>query len=229
MVTIPYGDAMRLVRLRLVPRSLTGRWRNLLQEVSKFGAIGVVNLVVNYAVFNLLVLTVFVDGQLKANVAATVVATTNSYFMNRHWTFRNRPKSALHREYALFFLFNIAGLMIELGVLAVAKYGLGITTLVALNVAKGFATCLGMVFRFWAYRTVVFRKAPTPTVEEPPSAKRVYAADSHSIYGAGPVASEFDDLTGPLERELDPPLDSAIQAELEAADAEFTANRTTQH
>jgi len=228
--------------------------------MSKFGVIGVVNLVLNYAVFNLLVLTVFADGQLKANVAATFAATTSSYFMNRHWTFRDRPKSALHREYALFFLFNIAGLLIELGVLAMAKYGLGITTLVALNVAKGLATGLGMVFRFWTYRTVVFRATPTPTIEDTSSTiEPVYATTSHQVYGpdqpvrradpihradpvdhadpihragpvygAGPVASEFANLTGPLENELDPPLDSAIQAELRAADAEFTANRGTQ-
>jgi putative flippase GtrA len=202
MVTIAYGGPMRLVRLRLVSRSLTSGWRKLLPEVSKFGAIGAVNLVLNYAVFNLLVLTVFVDGQLKANVAATVVATTSSYFMNRHWTYRDRPKSTLHREYALFFLFNLGGMIIELGVLAMAKYGLGITTLVALNVAKGFATVLGMLFRFWTYRTVVFRAAP--------------AGVAHPGDPA-PVAAKFAQLTGPLEAELDPPLDAAIRAELDAA------------
>jgi putative flippase GtrA len=230
MVTIAYGGPMRLVRLRLAPRALTSSWRRLLPEVSKFGAIGAVNLVLNYAVFNLLVLTVFVDGQLKANVAATVVATTSSYFMNRHWTYRDRPKSTLHREYALFFLFNLGGMIIELGVLAMAKYGLGITTLVALNVAKGFATVLGMLFRFWTYRTVVFRAAPAgaaqpgdvalaatgpaaPVADAAGSAGPMPAAD----LAQAPVAAKFAQLTGPLEAELDPPLDAAIRAELDAA------------
>jgi putative flippase GtrA len=232
MVIVTYGDPMRLVRWRRAPRSFTGRWRKLFHEVSKFGAIGAFNLVLNYAVFNLLVLTIFGNGQLKANVAATIVATTSSYFMNRHWTYRDRPKSTLHREYALFFLFNLAGMVIELGVLGLAKYGLGITTLVAFNVAKGFGIGLGMVFRFWTYRTVVFREAPVATTgtlyaagPTPPtgggkSADGTVAAPAHR-----PVAAEFAHLTGPLEVELDPPLDSAIQAEL---DAEFTANRTTQ-
>jgi putative flippase GtrA len=226
MVTVTYGGRMRLVRLRLVPRSLTGRWRNLIHEVSKFGVIGAFNLVLNYAVFNLLVLTIFGNGQLKANVAATIVATTSSYFMNRHWTYRDRPKSTMHREYALFFLFNLAGMVIELGVLALAKYGLGITTLVAFNLAKGFGIGLGMVFRFWTYRTVVFREAPIATSGTLYAAGPVAPATSASAHA--PVATEFDHLTGPLEVELDPPLDSAIQAELDAADAEFTTNRTTQ-
>jgi putative flippase GtrA len=225
MVTVTYGSRMRVVRLRLVSRSLTGRWRKLFHEVSKFGLIGAFNLVLNYAVFNLLVLTIFGNGQLKANVAATVVATTSSYFMNRHWTYRDRPKSTLHREYALFFLFNLAGMVIELGVLAAAKYGLGITTLVAFNVVKGLGIGLGMVFRFWTYRTVVFREAPVATSGTLYAAGPVPPAASGSANG--PVATEFAQLTRPLEGELDPPLDSAIQAELDAADAQFTANRTT--
>jgi putative flippase GtrA len=202
--------------------------------MSKFGIIGLVNTVLNYAVFNLLVLTVFTDGQLKANVAATIVATTSSYFMNRHWTYRDRPKSTLHREYVLFFLFNLAGMMIELGVLAMAKYGLGITTLVALNVAKGFGLVLGMVFRFWTYRTVVFRAAPAAAAAPVATAAAGPATDLAP--GAGPAAAggrapvpvgaEFAQLTGPLENELDPPLDADIRAELDAA--RLASNRTTQ-
>jgi putative flippase GtrA len=191
MVTVAYGGPMRLVR-----------WKGLLHEVSKFGTIGAVNTVINYAVFNLLVLTAFANGQLKANVVATMVATTSSYFMNRHWTYSDRPKSALHREYALFFLFNAAGMAIELGVLAIAKYGLGIHGLIALNVAKAVATALGMVFRFWTYRTLVFKKAPTPVPVSP-----------------APATSEFDQLTGPLEVELDPPLDPGLRAELDKSPA----------
>ncbi|MDG4784529.1 GtrA family protein [Micromonospora sp. WMMD1102] len=145
---------MRFVRL------LPERWEKFLREVLKFGAVGGLNFVINYAVFNALALTVFADGQLKANVIATVVATISSYLMNRHWTYRDRPKSAMRREYALFFLFNGAGLVIELGVLALAKYGFGITGLLALNVAKTVGVGLATVFRFWSYRTFVFRKSP---------------------------------------------------------------------
>jgi putative flippase GtrA len=241
---------MRLARLRPEPRSLTGRWRKLAHEASKFGAIGAVNTVINYAVFNVLVLTVFTNGQLKANVAATVVATTSSYFMNRHWTYRDRPKSTLRREYVLFFVLNLAGMMIELGVLALAKYGLGVTGLVGLNVAKAAATGLGMVFRFWTYRTVVFRAAPTPDAPLPAPttavpavvadavpaaaettsaagltpAPRSGAADAAAAAGT-PVATEFAELTAPLEAELDPTLDVDLAAELDAA--ELSAKPTT--
>ncbi|WP_329104401.1 GtrA family protein [Micromonospora sp. NBC_01699] len=144
---------MRLVRL------LPDRWQKFAHEAAKFGIVGGVNTVINYAVFNALALTVFENGQLKATVIATVIAAISSYLMNRYWTYRDRPKSAMRREYLLFFLFNTTGLAIELGVLAAAKYGLGIHGLLALNVAKTVGVGLATVFRFWSYRTFVFRPA----------------------------------------------------------------------
>jgi putative flippase GtrA len=141
-------------------RLLPERWQKFVHEALKFGIVGGINTVINYAVFNALALTVFRDGQLKATVVATLVATVTSYLMNRHWTYRDRPGSALKREYALFFLFNGAGLLIELGVLAVAKYGLGVTSLLMLNVAKTGGVLLATLFRFWSYRTFVFQPAP---------------------------------------------------------------------
>ncbi|SCE70807.1 GtrA family protein [Micromonospora chokoriensis] len=149
---------MRLVRL------LPERWQKFIHEALKFGIVGGINTVINYAVFNALALTVFVNGQLKATVIATIVATITSYLMNRHWTYRDRPKSAVRREYVLFFLFNGAGLLIELGAVAAAKYGLGVHGLLALNVAKTVGVLLATLFRFWSYRTFVFQ--PVSAVED---------------------------------------------------------------
>ncbi|MFJ8576972.1 GtrA family protein [Micromonospora sp. NPDC093277] len=139
---------------------LPERWQKFIHEALKFGVVGGINTVLNYAVFNALALTVFRNGQLKATVIATIVATITSYLMNRHWTYRDRPSSALRREYTLFFLFNATGLAIEVGVLAAAKYGFGITGLLALNGAKTGGVLLATVFRFWSYRTFVFQPPP---------------------------------------------------------------------
>jgi putative flippase GtrA len=142
-------------------RLLPLRWRGLTRELATFGTIGVINLFVNFAVFNLLWLTVLRTGELKAKAVATIVATTCAYFMNRHWTYRDRPKSTLRREYSLFFFFNLIGLIIEVAVVGIAKYGLHQTHIVVLNVCTGIGIMLGTIFRFWAYRTHVFRIEPT--------------------------------------------------------------------
>jgi len=188
---------MRFVRL------LPERWQRLLREVLKFGGVGGVNAAINYAVFNALALTVFADGQLKANVVATIVATCSSYLMNRHWTYRDRPKSTMRREYLLFFLFNATGLAIELGVLAVAKYGFGISGLLALNVAKTVGVGLATIFRFWSYRTFVFRHAaPAPfdplSTDDPKTSSRSGAdnrPDGDFLAEIDPVAELAEAVT----------------------------------
>lgn len=138
-------------------RWLPERFHAITDEVAKFGIIGVLNLLVNFAVFNLLWLTVLRTGEVKAKAVATIVATTCAYFMNRHWTYRDRPKSTLRREYSLFFFFNLVGLVIEVTVVAVAKYGFHLTHIVVLNICTLLGIALGTIFRFWAYRTHVFK------------------------------------------------------------------------
>jgi putative flippase GtrA len=185
------------------------RWHKLVHEALKFGIVGGVNTVINYAVFNALALTLFRDGQLKATVIATIVATITSYFMNRHWTYRDRPKSAMRRETTLFVLFNASGLMIELGVLAIAKYGLDIHGLLALNIFKTVGLAIATVFRFWSYRTFVFRPAPMtdlpvspapvpPAPVTPQQAARSHGIDADVLASFDPVA-ELAEVVSEME------------------------------
>ncbi|MFG2047144.1 GtrA family protein [Micromonospora sp. NPDC048935] len=197
---------MRLVRL------LPERWQKFIHEALKFGIVGGVNTVINYAVFNALALTVFVNGQLKANVIATLVATITSYLMNRHWTYRDRPKSALRREYVLFFLFNGVGLLIELGAVAAAKYGLGVHGLLALNVAKTVGVLLGTLFRFWSYRTFVFQPVvpaegetkPEPTWHDIPRDEWDTLAEMDPVAELAETVSELEEEAKSADR-ADPP------------------------
>src|SRR5690349_615065 len=142
----------------------------MVTEVTKFGAVGLVNTVLDYTVLNLLLSIV----PLKAKVASTIVATTASYIMNRQWTYSRRDRAGIRREYVLFFALNLAGMMIQLAVLGVAKYGLGFTEhgggddRLALNLFNALGIAVAMVFRFWAYRVFVFK--PTtgqPATDEP--------------------------------------------------------------
>ncbi|HEU5110413.1 MAG TPA: GtrA family protein, partial [Micromonosporaceae bacterium] len=84
---------MRLARL--LPRRL----RALAPEAMRFGAVGLANTVLYFVIFNV---TMGI-GAVKATVIATVITTTLSYLANRHWTYKHRPKTALRREYTLFF------------------------------------------------------------------------------------------------------------------------------
>lgn len=175
-----------------VDRIMPERWNKLVREALKFGIVGGINTVINFVVFNALALTIFHNGQLKANVIATVFATITSYFMNRHWTYRDRPKSAIRRETSLFVLFNATGLVIELGVLGIAKYGLDMHSLLWLNVFKFLGLGLATIFRFYTYRTFVFR--PAPEVAEATSGRpaTVATVKQNGHHLDGDVIATFD-------------------------------------
>jgi putative flippase GtrA len=147
-------------------RRLPTRFHAITDEIAKFGTIGVINLVVNFAVFNALLVAIH-GAEVKAKAVATIVATTCAYFLNRYWTYRNRPKTTLRREYSLFFFFNAIGLVIETSFVAAAKYGFNETNLLLLNVFSFFGIAVGTVFRFWAYRTHVFKKDEAVAAAQP--------------------------------------------------------------
>lgn len=141
-----------------VNRRLPKRLQGITDELAKFGAIGLINLVVNLVAYNILLHTVLNSGEVKAKAVATIIATTCAYFMNRYWTYRDRPKSTLRREYMLFLFFNAVGLIIEVAVVWVAKYGFNQTSVLVFNICTIIGIVLGTIFRFWAYRNHVFKK-----------------------------------------------------------------------
>jgi putative flippase GtrA len=124
--------------------------------------------VIEISLFNVLQIDALLGrSPLKAKVIATVVATTTSYFMNRHWTFRHRERSSLRREYVLFFFFNGVGLLLQLGMLAVAKYAFHLEhNLFWINIVNIFCIGASTLFRFWTYQTWVFRH-PEDAIFEP--------------------------------------------------------------
>jgi putative flippase GtrA len=164
------------------------RIQRLIHEAMKFGTVGAINAVIDIVIFN-----VFLPiGPLKAKVGATVVATTASYLMNRHWTFKHRDRSGMRREYTMFFGLNLVGLGIQLVVLGAAKYGLGFnedTDRLAFNIANAIGIALGTIFRFWSYRKYVFKAAP---------AEREHVSAAAAAMTLSPM-SEADALAEELE------------------------------
>ena len=152
-------------------RSLYGRVEHLVREVAKFGIVGLVALVVDVGLFNLLRFAggegPLYDKPLTAKVVSVSVATTVAYFGNRYWTFRHRGRTSFHREYLLFFVLNGVGLAISVGCLWFSHYALGFTSPVADNIsANVIGLGLGTLFRFWSYRRWVFPEDTEAAGEE---------------------------------------------------------------
>ena len=149
-------------------RNIVARFEHLFRELGKFGTVGIIAFGVDFSIFNalrLLGVETLISGTISMTVAATV-----AFIGNRFWTWRDRERTGLRREYTLYFLFNLVGLAIGLTCLGVCRYVLGhfwpiFTTLLAENIAKNIiGMALGTAFRFWSYRQIVFRQR---TVTEP--------------------------------------------------------------
>lgn len=147
--------------LRRLAEELRATWRVVLRELSVFGAVGVFNLGVDIAVFNLCTLLLDLDA-LSAKAIATAVSATSAYFMHRGMTFAHRARTGFRREYGLFFLFNAIALVLGLGVIAAAQYGLDRTDALSLNLANLVAVAVGTAFRFWTYKRWVFPALSRP-------------------------------------------------------------------
>lgn len=144
-------------------RGLIGRFEHILRELGKFGVVGGVSFAVDFVIFNLLT----VSGGMETITAGTIsmiIAATVAFVGNRLWTWRNRERTSLRREYGLYFLFNLVGLGITDACLFLSHYVLGARFEwfhghIADNVAKNIVgMALATTFRFWSYRQIVFKE-----------------------------------------------------------------------
>jgi putative flippase GtrA len=151
-------------------------WRVLAKEISAFGVVGVINLFIDVGLFNLLHFRAGI-GPTTSNIISTGVATTISYFANRHWSFSHRARTGLHREYTLFFVINLVALGIGSAVIAFTYYVIGTHDPFALNIAKVVGIGIGTVLRFWSYKRWVFPAHKAEAGEGGATAADVVAQD----------------------------------------------------
>lgn len=147
------------------------KFEYLIREAAKFGVVGIVALVIDVGLFNILMysgpLAIFADKPLTAKIVSVAVAMTFAYFANRFWTFRHRGRTSMAREYFLFVVLNLIGMGIALSCLWFSHYALGLTSALADNIsANVVGLILGTLFRFWAYRKWVFPEVENELAED---------------------------------------------------------------
>ncbi len=145
--------------------ALNTRLRLLYREIAKFGLVGIAGIGVNLLVFN--VLRGITDLQtVRASIIATIVSIAFNYVGFRYFTYRDRDKSGRGKEIGLFAFFSAIGALIENGVLYTATYGLHWDGPLANNLFKFAGIGVATLFRFWSYRTWVFRSLPGRAIEQ---------------------------------------------------------------
>lgn len=126
-----------------------GNWLQLFH----FAAVGATGYAVNLVVFTLLNGAVGVH-HLTAAVGAFAVAVTNNFLLNRHWTFRRQGSTDAHAGFqaARFLTVSVAGLAVNLAVLATLVDAAGFAELPAQAIAVAVATPVNFIGnKLWTF------------------------------------------------------------------------------
>jgi putative flippase GtrA len=183
---------------------LPQRLQHAAPEAIAFAAIGLGNLVLYFLIFNALIFV----GAVKATIIATLVTTYLAYLANRHWTYKDRPRRAQRREYTMFFAVNMVGLLMQSAGTGLLKYGFGMSERphrLAFNITTTVCICLATLFRFWTYRTFVFKDAPVTS-----------KTTAESVEAVPPIVAPAEGVPLPVPGHSEPAADGD-----QASDTEF--------
>lgn len=137
-------------------------FRGLIHEIAKFGVIGAVAYVFTVLVSNALRFGAGI-GPITSLGVAMILAATLSYFANRHWTWRDKGRQGLGREYGLFILLSAIGFVLTEIPLGISEYLLGYHSKLAYNISGNLiGTGIGTIWRFWSFKRWVFLDEPEP-------------------------------------------------------------------
>ena len=117
--------------------------KTLLAQLAKFGVVGVVATVIDFGVMNLLHYALHLD-ILIANTAGFTISLIFNYVASMKFVFEHRDDMSRKREFAIFVVLSIIGLLLNDGIVLALNKGL----LLEANIAKVAATALVMIYNF---------------------------------------------------------------------------------
>ena len=143
-----------------------GRWQRVFTEAYRFLAVGGLATIVAVLIFNLLVHGFHTGWKAPlsgepylAFEVANVIGMLVSYRGSRTWVFKDRPPRTADGGRLLFVVINAATMLIPIACLWVSRNLLGLADPFSDNVAANvIGLFLGMVARFYLFRTLVFQK-----------------------------------------------------------------------
>jgi dolichol-phosphate mannosyltransferase len=132
-------------RVRLGLRQSRNWW-----QLARFTAVGASGYVVNLATFAICVHVLDLDFRIAA-VIAFLVAVTNNFWWNRHWTFEAREGRA-HHQAARFLVVSVAAFGVNFALLELLVSVAGLKEVVAQAIAVAAATpCNFIGNKLWTF------------------------------------------------------------------------------
>jgi dolichol-phosphate mannosyltransferase len=124
------------------------RW----QQFFKFCVVGTTGAIIDIGGLYILVEFLGVHYLIAATISFTV-AVINNYFLNKHWTFKNKSKEHA-KQFVGFLLVSIVGLLINLAVM----YALTEWLFVWYLLSKAIAAIIVLFWNFFMNKYVTFKE-----------------------------------------------------------------------
>ena len=155
IIGIPVGALVSLLVASVIAKKIP-----VIYQIAKFIAVGVSNTMIDWGVLNLLLVPLGLGtaSYVGGKGLSFAVATLNSYFWNKTWTFQRKEMKGAGKEALQFYLLTAVGLGINVGAATLFKEIGPNTKFWAGILAPGFATLLSAGWDFFAYRFIVFRQ-----------------------------------------------------------------------
>ena len=137
----------------------------MFKQFAKFVIVGGINTAIDFLVLNVEMEVTGIRsgyGMIVLNSISFAVATVNSYFMNKYWTFEDRRNRSEGVKFSQFLAVSVIGMLINSGVVYVITTSVGpiagLGPKIWANVAKLVATAVSLVWNFLGYKFIVFKK-----------------------------------------------------------------------
>ena len=117
--------------------------RRLLEQIVKFGVVGVIATVLDFGMMNILYYGLGFP-VVVANTGGFVVGVIFNYLASMRYVFAHKEGMSRTREFATFLVLSIIGLLISDGIVWLLAEQAGLEA----NLSKIFATCVTMVYNF---------------------------------------------------------------------------------
>lgn len=131
----------------------------------RFVVVGLINTAIDFAILNLLSKLTGItkgDGLIPLNIISFSIATTNSYFLNKHWSFADNSGNDGGKKFSLFLIVSITGALINTSIVRIISTNVSplfdLSPQLWLNVSKAAATGVSLVWNFIGYKLFVFKK-----------------------------------------------------------------------
>ena len=135
------------------------------EQFAKFVVVGVLNTGVDFLILNLEMLFTGINqgpGMFAQNAVSFSVATVNSYFLNKKWSFQDKTTKEQGHQFSQFLIVSIVGLIINSSTVYLITSCIdplfGISPTLWANLAKAAATGISLIWNFIGYKFFVFKK-----------------------------------------------------------------------